>query len=187
MKLQAPSGNSKPLICTEEELKGKTILLEMRSLDVCYDVRLESLTQLYNTVRDTFNLEIISIPLVHRSSRPSLVAFEEFSRDIPWLVTQNPWAIPSAVKYFLLNLCAPHEKEARALSLIKIIESNGRIFTASKPVMGLLDRWGAKAYPFTVQKIEELKEEEWNQMERMSALEFLFHRLEIVSDQVSVS
>jgi len=50
--------------------------------------------------------------------------------------------------------------------------------------MGLLDRWGAKAYPFTVQKIEELKEEEWNQMERMSALEFLFHRLEIVSDQV---
>lgn len=64
MKLQAPSGNSKPLTCTAEELKGKTILLEMRPLDVRYDVHLASLTQLYNTHRDTFNLEIISIPLV---------------------------------------------------------------------------------------------------------------------------
>lgn len=184
--LKAPSGSSKPaaLSCTAEDLKGKTILLEIRALNVGCDLRLASLIQLYNTKKEAFNLEIISIPLVHRSSSSTLDVFEKFSRDIPWLVIQNPWAVPSAVKYFLMELFAPDELDADSANGIKIIESNGRIFTPSKPVMGLLDRWGAKAYPFTLQKIEELEKEEWNQMETMPTLEFLFNGLESVSDQV---
>lgn len=183
---KAPRGNSKPLTCTAEELKGKTILLEMRSLDVCSDVRLESLTQLYNTQKETFNLEIISIPLARRSSSRRLDVFEQFSRDIPWLVFPRPWAIPSAAKYFLLKMLmlSPDECESWSSSEIKIIEPDGRIFTGSQPVLRLLDRWGSKAYPFTVEKIKELKEEEWNQMETMPTLEFLFKHLESVSHQV---
>lgn len=106
---------------------------------MCYDVNLASLTQLYYTTKETFNLEIISIPIVHRSSSSRLDVFEQFSRDIPWLVIQNPWAIPSAVNYFMIKLGALHELEAKAPNTIKIIESNGRIFTTSKPVVGLLE------------------------------------------------
>lgn len=55
MKLQASSGNSKPLNCTAEELKGKTIVLEIRPLGVCYDVCLATLTQFYNTEKHRLN------------------------------------------------------------------------------------------------------------------------------------
>lgn len=79
--LKAPSGSSKPaaLSCTAEDLKGKTILLEIRPLNLGCDLRLASLIQLYNTKKETFNLEIISIPLEQRSSSSTLDVFEKFS------------------------------------------------------------------------------------------------------------
>jgi hypothetical protein len=70
-------------------------------------------------------------------------------------------------------------------SIITIIEPNGKVFTPYKPVLPLLDRWGANAYPFTVEKIKELEEEERTQMETMSHLELLFHNQESILHKVS--
>ena len=65
-------------------------------------------------------------------------------------------------------------------SIVTIIEPNGKIFTSNKPVLPLLDRWGSKVYPFTHEKIKDLKEEEETQMQSMSTSEFLFKHLESV-------
>jgi len=81
-------------------LKGKRIFLDIRPLDMCYDIRLLSLIQLYNTMKESLNLEVISIPLLQPNTNIRLDVFEQFSGEVPWLVLQNPWVLPRAVKYF---------------------------------------------------------------------------------------
>jgi hypothetical protein len=76
---------------------------------MCYDIRLGSLIQLYNTMKESFNLEVISIPFVQPNTNIRLDVFEEFSGDVPWLVLQNPWVLTRAVKYFLIKECLPDQ------------------------------------------------------------------------------
>jgi len=193
---KASNENSKPFACGVEELKGKRIFLDIRPLDMCYDIRLGSLIQLYNTMKESFNLEVISIPFVQPNrSSIRLDVFEEFAGDVPWLVLQNPGVLTRTVKYFLIKECIPDQgyylwkDELKIIhgSIIIIIEPNGKVFTSPKPVfvLPLLDRWGAKTYPFTMEKIKELEEEERTQMETMSHLEFLFHNQDNISHKVS--
>jgi len=118
--------------------------------------------------------------------------FEQFSGDAPWLVLQNPWMLSTAVNYFLIKGCLRdqdydlwgEENPIMYMSIITVIKPNGKVFTADKPVLPLLDRWGPKAYPFTVDRIKELEEEEWSQMETTSTLELLFYNQESVWDKV---
>jgi len=108
------------------------------------------------------------------------------------LVLQNPWMLSRAVKYFLIKgylrdqACEFGVGEDCIIykSIITVIEPNGKVFTADKPVLPLLGRWGPKAYPFTVDKIKELEEEESSQMETTSALELLFYNQESVWHKV---
>lgn len=184
--------NSKPFGCGVEELKGKRILLDIRPIGMCYDIRLSSLIQLYNTEKESFNLEVISIPLLQPDTDIGWDLLEQFSGDVPWLVLKNPGVITRAVKYFLIKKCLPeqgsglwdNEDKIMYKSIVTIIEPQGKIFTPNKPVLPLLDRWGSKVYPFTDQKIKDLKEEEETQMQSMSTSEFLFKHLETVSQQV---
>ena len=144
-------------------------------------------------MKDSFNLEVISIPFVQPNTNIRLDVFEEFSGDVPWLVLQNPWVLTRAVKHFLIKECIPNQRfylwegqlNIMCGSIITIVEPNGKVFTSPKPVLPLLDRWGAKFYPFTMEKIKELEEEERTQMETMSHLEFLFHNQDNISHKVS--
>jgi len=71
------------------------------------------------------------------------------------------------VKYFLIKECLPDQRyklleekfSIMYKSIITVIEPNGKVFRPCKPVLPLLDRWGIKAYPFTLEKIKELEEE----------------------------
>lgn len=157
------------------ELREETILLEIRPADASCDIRLQSLKNMYNTQRS--NIEIISVPVGQLN-----IKIEEFSGDIPWLVLQNSWTITRAVKYFLIKSCQWDEKHAQLSeswypSRFLKIQVNREVTTV--PVLSMLDRWGPRAYPFSDEKIKELKEEEWNERERMStsSLEFLFKPL----------
>jgi len=152
-------------------MEGKRIFLDIRPLDIGCDIRLGSLIQLYNRMKESLNLEVISIPLVQPNTNIRLEVFEQFSGEVPWLVLKEPWILTRVVKYFLIKGCLPDqgsESWAKERAIITIIEPNGKLFTADKPVLPLLDRWGPKAYPFTLEKIKELEEEELSQMKTMS-------------------
>ena len=61
-----------------DKLKGKTILLEMRSVnDLCNDTGLWSLSEMYTRKKERLGLEIISIPIVQPSK--TLDVLEQFS------------------------------------------------------------------------------------------------------------
>lgn len=179
-------------------MKGKTIILDIRHVEVCYDVRLESLAEMYITAKERLGFETISIPILPpRTKGDVLEIVERFSSEVPWLVLQNPWTIATTVKYFLLKQCSweEHEQlgqqdkelEAYYPSIIWMLESNGRVTNYKHFVIPILDRWGAKCYPFEDGKIKKLRKEEWEKKKNMSSLEFLFTHLENVSEQVSNS
>lgn len=157
----------------------------MRSVDVCEDTRLWSLSEMYLKEKDKLELEMISVPIVQTST--ALDVLERFSKEVPWLVLQNPWMITRAVKYFLVKQCGMERDDIWYPDIIWIIEPNGVISTCKPSVLVMLNRLGPKAYPFTHAKFEELRNNEWNQWKNMSNLEFLFNHLESVSDQVSKS
>lgn len=192
---KARSEDSKTFTCGIDELKGKTIILDIRHVEVCYDVRLESLTEMYITAKERLDFEIISIPILQPGTKGDVLDMvQHFSSEVPWLVLQKPWTIATAVKYFLLKQCLwkegeqlgqeDEDLEAYYPSIIWILESNGRVTNYKHFVIPMLDRWGAKCYPFEDGKIKESRKEEWEKQKNMSSLEFLFTHLEKVSEQV---
>lgn len=160
-----------------DELRQETILLEIRPADASYDVRLQSLKNMYNKEKERSNIEIISVPVGQLN-----IKMEQFSGEIPWLVLQNSWTISRTVKYFLIKSCKWEEgdgelSESWYSSRFLKIQVNREV--TSVPVSSMLERWGPRAYPFSDEKIKELKDEEWNERKRMStsSLEFLFKPL----------
>lgn len=161
-----------------DELRKETILLEIRPAGASYDVRLQSLKNMYNkSEKERPNIEIISVPV-----GPLTIKMEQFLGDIPWLVVQNSWTISRTEKYFLIKSCIWEEKDGELSeswysSRFVKIQVNEKV--TSVPVLSMLERWGTRAYPFSDEKIKELKDEEWNERKRMStsSLEFLFKPL----------
>lgn len=159
------------------ELKGKRILLEIMPDNERYDIPIQSLTKLYEKERS--DLEIISIPNRKQAGKKF---------DVPWLVLKNPWKTSSAGKYFLMEDCKQEEEDWKILeswypTRVRIIEADGRI-ADYKPILRMLDRWGESVYPFTEERIEKVRNEEWNLLKSISCLEFLLKPLEDVSNQV---
>ena len=113
--------------------------------------------QLYNSQKESFNLEVISIPLLQPDTDIRWDLFEQFSGDVPWLVLKNPGVITRAVKYFLVkeflseqgSKLRDKELKIMYMSIVTINEPNSKIFTPNKPVLPLVDRCGSKVYPFT--------------------------------------
>lgn len=164
-----------------DELRRKTILLEIRPANAIYDSRLQSLENLYITEKEKerSNLEIISIPIGQMS-----IKFEQFSGNIPWLVLQNAWTITTAAeKYFLIKALLWEDRDGEWYpSRFMKIEPNKEV--AHIPVLSMLERWGPNVYPFSDEKIKELREEEWNQRKSMSSLKFILKPLMGELDQM---
>jgi hypothetical protein len=140
---------------------------------------------MYNAEKERFNFEIITVPIMQDNSK--LDVSDKFSKEVPWLVLQNPWQLTNATKYFLVEGCPiePQGWDSWYPNMMMIIESNGTISASNYPgVLRMVNTWGAEAYPFTAEKWRELIEKEKKQMEDMSDLVFLFKHLESVSEQV---
>lgn len=171
-----------------EELKGKRILLDMRPANLCYDIPLQSLVDLYNVAeKERFDFEIITIPMMQENTRRDVS--NSFSTEVPWLVLQNPWDLPNATKYFLIEGSQRWDRfswEARYPSKMRVIESNGTIAAYNSPgILWMVNTWGTEAFPFTEEKRRELIDKEVKQMKEMSNLMFLFQHLQgRVSEQV---
>jgi hypothetical protein len=166
-------------------LEGKTILLDIRPAYVCRDIPLQSLVDMY-VAKERLDFEIITIPIMQEKT--NMDVSDKFSKEVPWLVLQNPWQLTNATKYFLVEGCPrrPRGWDSWYPNKMRIIESNGTIAEYNYPgVLRMVNTWGAEAYPFTAEKWRELIEKEKKQMEDMSDLMFLFKHLESVSEQVS--
>lgn len=158
-------------------MREETILLEIRPADASYDIRLQSLKNMYDTEKERYNIEIISVPVGQQS-----IKMEQFSGDIPWLLLQNSWTISRTEKYFLIKSCKWEEKDGELSELwysSRFVKIQVNEEVTSVPVLSMLERWGPRAYPFSDKKIKDLKDEEWNERKRMStsSLEFLFKPL----------
>jgi hypothetical protein len=167
-----------------DELEGKTILLDIRPANVCRDIPLQSLVDMY-VAKERLDFEIITIPIMQRNT--NMDVSDKFSKEVPWLVLQNPWQLTNATKYFLVEGCPqrPRGWERWCPNTMRVIQSNGTISASYYPgVLRMVNTWGAEAYPFTAEKWRELIEKEKKQMEDMSDLMFLFKHLESVSEQV---
>ena len=152
-------------------MKEKTILIEIKlANDSHAHSRLQPLTEMDMTEKYRLGFEIISIPIGQLTTKN-----DPFSRDVPWLVVQNPCTVRTAVKYFLSEGCPREEEDSERIeswyserwesweswypSRVRKMESNGKIATY-KPVLSMLEIWGVEAYPFTDQRIEELRNKE---------------------------
>jgi len=167
-----------------DELEGKTILLDIRPANVCRDIPLQSLVDMY-VAKERLDFEIITIPIMQAET--NMDVSDKFSKEVPWLVLQNPWQLTNATKYFLVEGCPqrPRGWERWCPNTMRVIQSNGTISASNYPgVLRMVNTWGAEAYPFTAEKWRELIEKEKKQMEDMSDLMFLFKHLESVSEQV---
>lgn len=158
--------------------------------DLCNDIGLWSLAKMYHA-ENIHGLEIISLPLPTLQSSAGLNALDGFdlsSRQVPWLVLQNPLTMTRAAQYFLVKQCGWKKDDQDDIwhpSIIWIIEPNGRISTFKPFMRFILNMRGPKAYPFTEEIFEKLRKTECDQLKRISNLEFLFNHLENVFDEVS--
>lgn len=184
---QDPTENLQPF--TVDKLEGKTVLLEMGCADLCNDIGLWSLAEMYHA-ENIHGLEIISLPLptVQPSARlNALDGFDLSSRQVPWLVLTNPLTMTRAAQYFLVKQCGWKKDDKDDIwnpSIIWIIEPNGRISTCKPFMRFILNMRGLKAYPFTEDKFKKLRKTERDQVKSISNLELLFNHLETVFDEV---
>ena len=82
-------------------MKEKTILIEIKlANDSHAHSRLQPLTEMDMTEKYRLGFEIISIPIGQLTTKN-----DPFSRDVPWLVVQNPCTVRTAVKYFFSEGC----------------------------------------------------------------------------------
>lgn len=172
-------------------MKRKKILLDIRPSSICYDIPLLSLVEMYLAVKDRFNFEIITIPILVKAGTPLDVS--KFSTEVPWLVLQDPRQLMNATKYFLVKGCTEHLRRGLVTwnwntwhpNIMRIIESNGTM-AAHHPtgLLRMVNAWGTEAYPFTEEKYKKLMEKEVEEMKEMPDLVFLFNHLESVSEKV---
>lgn len=189
---QDPRDNSKqPFTCRVDDLKGKTILLEMGCVDLCNDIGLWSLAEMYRAEKDKLNLdlEIISLPLMESSTHMMVVdGSEPSSREVPWLVVQNPRIMTRASKYFLAKQSRwkrDGKDNILQSNIIWVIESNGRISICNSFMFFILNMRGPKGYSFKWENFEKLRKTEWNQLNSISSIDFLLKHLEVVFKQVA--
>lgn len=168
-----------------KELKGKKILLDIRQASIGYDIPLLSLVEMYLAEKDRFNFEIITIPIIQPDTQLDIC--KKFSREVPWLVIQDPWQLTNATKYFLGEGSSLlfDEWDMWHRNRMRIIESNGTMAAYNRGgLLRMVNAWGTEAYPFTEEKYVELMEKEVREMKSMPILLFLFKHLESVSEQV---
>lgn len=170
---------AEPFIRRVDELKGKTILLEMGCEDLCDDIGCSVLAKMYLSEKDRLDLEIISIPMVDSKIKVK----ERFSKKVPWLVLRHPW-VARAARYFLVADCGWKGDHLWYGSMFWIIEPDGTISICTPFMLFMLNMWKPKISSSPQKIFEELARKEWNRLNTVSNLEFLFSHLENVSNQV---
>lgn len=151
----------------------------MGSEDLCDDIGRSVLAKMYHSEKDRLGLEIISIPMVDSKIKMK----ERFSKKVPWLVVRYPLA--RAVRYFLVADCGWKGDQLWYGSVFWVIKPNGTISICTPFMLFMLNMWKPKISSSPQKIFEELARKEWDQLNAISNLEFLFSHLENVSNQVS--
>eukprot|EP01018_Ginkgo_biloba_P024194 Gb_34084 [translate_table: standard] len=152
-----------------EDLQGKILLLYISDYLVYGRSHIIEMKKMYVEFHDKYGYEIVSIPLnIERWSD-----FEEIVKTVPWPVMSNPWSMKSATMCFIED-----ELQCSISFKLVVVEPNGRI--SNKNALPMVERFGAEAYPFTPSREAELKVVDWDQLQHMSSVEFLFQTLEFL-------
>lgn len=108
---------------------------------------------------ERLNFEIITIPMMKDGTKSDIS--DQFSREVPWLVLQNPGKLKSVIKFFLVEVCAEWLREFDYEGLewdrwhpgtMRVIERDETIAGHNPAVLRMVNTWGAKAYPYTEEK-----------------------------------
>eukprot|EP01018_Ginkgo_biloba_P022307 Gb_22489 [translate_table: standard] len=147
--LEPTQGTSFPLINSNTEevnvdwLEGKVVLLFISTPGQFYNSSsVSSLTEMYGEVQGGNNFDIVSIPIILDANSKD---FERISKDVPWLIIQNPWLLKSAVFYFFLNDCN-YSMGMEHDPILVVVDPKGRI--SNKNALPMVESLGADAYPF---------------------------------------
>eukprot|EP01018_Ginkgo_biloba_P019207 Gb_31365 [translate_table: standard] len=143
-------------------LEGKVVAIFMCNLDTLEFFKLE---ECYNILQQKHcNFEAVWFPTLGYWWSDYGVGDYGFGSNVrriksmPLLLVSDPLSLP-------LPLTINKE-----FSRVILFDENGRLVKDAKP---LVLRWGAEAYPFSEEKIEELKRKEFDDMQRQSTLEFV--------------
>eukprot|EP01018_Ginkgo_biloba_P019285 Gb_19985 [translate_table: standard] len=138
-------------------LEGKVVAIFMCNLNSLEFFKLE---ECYNILQQKHcNFEAVWFPTWYGLGYNS-GSYVRRIKSMPLLLVPDPLSLP------LPLLVSMNERFSRVI----LLDENGRLVKDAKP---LVLRWGAEAYPFSEEKIEELKRKEFDDMQRQSTLEFL--------------
>lgn len=110
----------------------------------------------HKNLGESYKLVWVPIPVSHRWTNTEMTSFSFLSYYLPWYSLRQPRFLNPVVVKFIKQEWNYKDEQP----LIAVLDQQGNVTNLN--AMDMVYIWGAKAYPFSASKEEELcKEESW--------------------------
>lgn len=110
---------------------------------------------LHNKYKESYDIVWVPVPCSETWTDAEFSSFNFFSNSLPWYSIRKPWLLSSAV----MN-CMKQAWNYTGEPLLVVLDSKGMVTNVNAIDMAMI--WGARAYPFSASREQELWEEEEN-------------------------
>ncbi|KAH9290212.1 hypothetical protein KI387_034329, partial [Taxus chinensis] len=153
-----------------ESLEGKVVLLLISRLNI-FPIEICALKEIYIKTCNKQQFEVVWMPIVdayHDTWGPYVRAVEY----MPWPAMRDPWSIEPAVLKFVRE-----DLDFENSPLLVLVDKKGR-FSCNHNFKQVVERWGVESYPFTVEKVNQLKRTQLDELKAKSSIEVLFQNFD---------